>query len=56
MIGAGANSDMLSVCIAEDGQEIDMRTFQSHEKPHTYVDPPLQECPLRSVAHDLSPA
>jgi Fe-S cluster assembly protein SufD len=35
MIGAGANSDMLAVCIPEDGQEMDMRTFQSHEKPHT---------------------
>jgi Fe-S cluster assembly protein SufD len=35
MIGAGANSDMLAVCIPEDSQEMDMRTFQAHESPHT---------------------
>ena len=26
---------MLAVCIPENGQEMDMRTLQSHESPHT---------------------
>ncbi len=35
MVGEGAHSDMYAVCIPEGGQEMDMRTFQSHEKPST---------------------
>lgn len=35
MTGSGANSDMLAVCIPEEAQEMDMRTYQLHEQPHT---------------------
>ena len=36
--GAGGRSDMLSVAIASGQQEIDARTFQIHEAPHTASD------------------
>lgn len=35
MVGDGANSDMLSICIPENGQEMDQRTLQLHESPRT---------------------
>ncbi len=35
MVGEGANSDMLSICVPENGQEMDQRTLQLHEKPGT---------------------
>ena len=33
--GAGAGTDMLAVCLPENGQEMDMRTLQLHEQEHT---------------------
>ena len=33
--GEGAATDMLAVCIPENGQEMDMRTLQLHEQGHT---------------------
>jgi Fe-S cluster assembly protein SufD len=33
--GAGANTNMLAVCIPENNQEMDMRTLQLHEEAHT---------------------
>ena len=38
LIGKGANSDMLSVSIPDGKQEIDQRTLQLHEQPHTTSD------------------
>jgi Fe-S cluster assembly protein SufD len=38
LVGKGANSDMLSVCIPEGTQEMDQRTLQLHEQPHTTSD------------------
>jgi Fe-S cluster assembly protein SufD len=38
LVGKGANSDMLSVCIPEGSQEMDQRTLQLHEQPHTTSD------------------
>lgn len=38
LAGKGANSDMLSVCIPEGTQEMDQRTLQLHEQPHTTSD------------------
>jgi len=38
LVGKGANSDMLSVCIPEGKQEMDQRTLQLHEQPHTTSD------------------
>jgi Fe-S cluster assembly protein SufD len=34
----GGRSDMLAVAVADDAQEIDARTFQIHEAPHTASD------------------
>ncbi|MEM9479043.1 MAG: Fe-S cluster assembly protein SufD [Verrucomicrobiota bacterium] len=36
--GENANSEMLSVTIDNEGQELDSRTLQLHEAPHTYSD------------------
>ena len=36
--GAGGRSDMLSVTVADDSQEMDARTFQIHEAPNTSSD------------------
>ena len=36
--GENGNSEMLSVTIDNDGQELDSRTLQLHEAPHTYSD------------------
>ena len=33
--GEGASTDMLAVCLPENGQEMDMRTLQLHEQQHT---------------------
>lgn len=38
LVGRGANSDMLSVCLPEGAQEMDQRTLQLHEQPHTTSD------------------
>ena len=38
LVGKGANSDMLSVCIPEGNQQMDQRTLQLHEQPHTTSD------------------
>ncbi|MGK0184444.1 MAG: Fe-S cluster assembly protein SufD [Verrucomicrobiales bacterium] len=35
LIGKGANSNMLSIVIADDNQEIDQRTLQHHAEPST---------------------
>ncbi len=36
--GEGANSDMLSISVPHEKQEIDQRTLQLHKKPHTTSD------------------
>lgn len=38
LIGEGARSDMLAVCVASDTQEFDARTLQDHLSPHTTSD------------------
>ncbi|MEM6911530.1 MAG: Fe-S cluster assembly protein SufD [Verrucomicrobiota bacterium] len=38
MTGTGANSEMLSLAVAGETQEMDQRTLQSHEAPHTTSD------------------
>jgi len=38
LIGEGARSDMLAVCVANDTQEFDARTLQDHMSPHTTSD------------------
>ena len=38
LTGAGANSDMLSVAVADGNQEIDQRTLQHHAEPNTTSD------------------
>jgi len=35
MVGEAANSDMLSICVPENDQEMDQRTLQLHESPRT---------------------
>ncbi len=36
--GAGSRSDMLSVSLADQDQEVDQRTLQLHHAPHAYSD------------------
>lgn len=36
--GTGSRSDMLAVTVADTFQEVDARTFQVHEAPHTFSD------------------
>jgi len=38
LIGEGARSDLLAVCVAENAQEFDARTLQDHASPHTTSD------------------
>src|SRR5438874_2115012 len=38
LIGEGARSDMLAVCVADNAQEFDARTLQDHASPHTTSD------------------
>ncbi len=38
LVGAGANSDMLSVSVTNESQEVDQRTLQLHQEPHTTSD------------------
>ncbi|MDP9097548.1 MAG: SufD family Fe-S cluster assembly protein, partial [Verrucomicrobiota bacterium] len=38
LTGEGARSDMLAVCVADNGQEFDARTLQDHASPHTTSD------------------
>ena len=38
LIGEGARSDMLAVCVADAAQEFDARTLQDHASPHTTSD------------------
>src|SRR5205085_5635811 len=35
LTGESARSDMLAVCVADNGQEFDARTLQDHASPHT---------------------
>ena len=38
LMGEGARSDMLAVCVADKAQEFDARTLQDHASPHTTSD------------------
>src|SRR4029077_5238515 len=38
LIGEGARSDLLAVCVAENAQEFDARTLQDHASPQTTSD------------------